>query len=95
MPYVAMPPAAYVHPYPGPISMIEGTQIETQQRCEAFKSPHAAGTKIFGCMIYLNPEEQDLRKRLCVLYLATDLPPQAMLETKVHEVAHCNGWKHN
>jgi hypothetical protein len=79
--YIQEPPARFL-PYTGPLQVMEQSFYEVNQTCRALGMRES----VYGCQIG--------NKYLCTIVLDTDLPKALYEKLKRHELAHCNGWKH-
>jgi hypothetical protein len=93
---IQMPPAAYVRHYDGPLTIIDGTLKVTRAMCAALKTPHA--NEAYGCQVFYGDKVASsgpVALPWCQVFVATDIDPATMLRVLAHEIAHCNGWRHD
>ena len=105
---VTWPPAHYDYPYTGKLEVIEtlgGTNYlgETfaYANCDVFSRLYGWGSfpaemkeTVVGCSIGgRHPESKDPEH--CIIIVSPMPTPEASLRLFRHEMAHCNGWRHD
>jgi hypothetical protein len=87
-----LPPKQFDHPYDGKLTVIDLNKRDLREKCRFVKP----GAKTLACT---SGEKMFAGERHCWIWMmtATDLDREGWDYDMVmrHEVAHCNGWKHD